>query len=328
MDIISVLEGLKTNIRVLIESAPVDGIVAYNTVIDMIDIQIENIQSDELAKLLSLNEKFDENHNNYQILLERGHIGIPTDYHKYLSAFSIETMTAKEVFSVMDDVHSEQILIDVVSDKNIIEQLVAYRHDYSYITHNKGHDGINLKNEVFEVKNNQYKSVKGAKFSPSLKFDRLSSNTLRKLDEGRPNIILNVTDKHKLLLEMKLKFTDELVETYKSKLAGVKGKDTSGTSISFTDYQHCITDISYICDNLEDYNMSLNLLEFINARKNTNYSTQRKINVNVPLQTILELNKDKINNLYSLGTPMAKIARECSTSDVKVSATHIKKFIS
>jgi hypothetical protein len=231
-------------------------------------------------------------------LLERGHLGETTLYHKLLSEFSLENLMSDEVFDMMEDEHKTQILVDVVSDKEITEQLVAHRHDFNFITHRKGHDGICEDKGVFEVKNVQYKRPKkDGRFPLSIKFDRLSENTLRKLNEGRPTIIVNSTDKHKLLIEMKVKFTDELIEIYKQKLSGVKGKETSGTSIAFSDFKHAIDDVTYITKDFESYNFSLDLLQFLNDNYNTNYKTQRKSTLCPDIQKLLTKKSDEIKNL-------------------------------
>jgi hypothetical protein len=302
--------------------------MGYKKCMELIQEIISEIKETELSKLLALGEKFDIDHMNYDKLVERGHVKSTTEYHEYLSEFSLENMNSMEVFDKMDVEHKKQILVDVVSDKEITEQLVAHRFDFDYITHTKGHDGIHPENGVYEVKNLKYTKPKNDnRFSMSIKFDRLSENTLRKLDEGRPTIVVNSTDKHKLLIEMNLEFTDEMIEIYKSKLAGVKGKDTSGTSISFSDFQHAIKNVTYISDDFSDYNFSLDLLKYLNDNHGTTYDIQRKSTLCPKIQKILTKETENIKNLFTLGTPMAKIARDISTKSVTISGTHVKKVL-
>ena len=307
----------------------IDDKMDYVEISSIIESMIQDIKDTELAKLLALGEKFDVNHNNYTVLVERGHIASPTHYHMYLSDYSKEVLNPSEVFDKMDSTHKEQILNDVVKDKDINEQLVAYRHEFDYITHSKGHDGIRKDGSVFEVKNHRYtKPKKDARFSLNLKFDRLSENTLRKLEEGRPEIILNSTDGHKLLIEMKVKFTDDLVDTYKQKLAGVKDKSTSGTSIAFSDFKHAITDVSYICKDFNEYMFSLDLLDFLNKNYGYSFDNKRKSTLCPNVQKVLNTKSKYIKEKHSLGTTMAKIARELTTPTTKISGQHIKRVLS
>jgi hypothetical protein len=303
-------------------------IEAYNQCADTITNLITDLKQKELSKLLALGEKFDTDHMNYSVINERGHIESPTEYHEYLSQFSTQEIDARDVFDKMDDGHREQILIDVVKDKGMNEQLVAYRHGFDYITHTKGHDGITTDNKVYEVKNHQYKRPKkDGRFQLGIKFDRLSENNLRKLNEGRPEIILNSTDGHKLLIEMRLDFTDEMIETYKQKLAGVKGKDTSGTNISFSDYKHAIREVTYLADDFEDYNFSLDLLKYLNETQGKTYNTDRKSTLCPNVQDVLRLNTEYIKIQHENGMSMAALGRELTTDKTKISASHIKRVL-
>lgn len=301
---------------------------AYEHCLTAISNLIEQIKDEELAKLLSLGAKFDEDHMNYDVISQRGHTETPTDYHKYLSQFSTQKIDYNTVLNLMDEQHKEKLVIDVTKDKENIEALVAYRHDFEYITHRKGHDGIDEDNNVYEVKNVVYKQPKNDnRFPISIKFDRLSENTYRKLNEGRPEIIVNCTDEHKLIVEMKVKFTDSLVETYKKKLEGVKDKSTSGCSISFVDFKHAITDVTFISKDIENYKLSLDLLDYINETKGTTFNTERK-SLLCPIVTgVLEDNSDYIKTQYTSGIKMAAIARELSTKETKITGQHIKRVL-
>jgi hypothetical protein len=322
------LEEVKQDIENLSTSKTITVEEAFTKAISIIQHKIDTIKEADLAKLLALGEKFDENHMNYSVISQRGHVGAPTEYHKYLSMFSTQDLMAAEVFHAMDDDHKEQILVDVVKDKGMNEQLVAYRHGFEFITHTKGHDGINSRNEVFEVKNHAYSRPKNdGRFTPCIKFDRLSTNNLRKLDEGRPTIILNSTDGHKLLIEMKLEFTDELVQVYKERLKGVTGKDTSGTSISFVDYKDAIRDVTFISDDFEDYNFSLSLLEFLNDNYNTSFSTKRKSTLNPDVQKVLKKHSSRIKDEHSNGSKLVSIAKGLSSPKLKISPTHVKRVL-
>jgi len=301
---------------------------AYIECLDAIENLINDIKDTELAKLLALGEKFDVDHMNYSVISQRGHLETPTEYHKYLSQFSTREIDYNTVLNLMDEEHKEKLVIDVTKDKENIEALVAYRHRFDYITHRKGHDGIDPDNNVYEVKNVVYKRPKNdGRFPLSIKFDRLSENTYRKLNEGRPEIILNCTDEHKLLVEMKVQFTDLLVETYKQKLQGVKDKSTSGCSIAFADFKHAITDVTFISSDIEDYKLSLDLLEFINETKGTQFNTDRKSTMCPRVTSVLEDNSEYIKLQHTTGIKMAALARELSTKETKITGQHIKRVL-
>ena len=298
------------------------------SILNILDTQVEELKSIELAKLLALNEKFDTDHMNLSKLMSKGYVKAPTDYHRILSYFSTGVIHADSAFNMLDKEHKERILSDVVSNKAINEQLVAFRHKFNYIDFSKGHDGIDENGVVYEVKNHMYKKSKDDdRFQLGITFDRLSENNLRKLDEGRPVIILNSTDGHKLLIEMRLKFTDQLIEVYRQKLAGVKDKNTSGTKIGFNDFKHAIEEVTYICSDFESYNFSYSLLEWLNTNIGTNFDTTKKSRVCPNVTAIINDNSELIKDMKNKGNSMAKIARTLATDTAKVTPTHIKKAL-
>lgn len=328
MNIFDILKSCISQINLLRDTCDKDSesYKAFTESISVLDNKIIELEELEKSKLLKADEKFDSFHNDFETILKRGHIGIPGDYQKYLSHFTTCEMNATEVFNNISEDHKSMILCDLTKDKNMIEQMVAYRHDFKFITHSKGHDGINEDNSVYEVKNHQYKKS-DTTFSPSLKFDRLSPNNLRKLTEGRPTIILNVTDKHKLVLEMKMEFTDELIKTYEEKMNSIKYKDTSGCSIAFNDYSHAITDLTFVCEDIENYNLSQTMIQLFNNKFGTDIKFKRKSTLDPKIQKLLDTQLNVIRDLHSNGTAMAKIARDLSKKDVKLSASHIKKVL-
>lgn len=325
----AVLELLEEKFTEFMDTAPTsEHAEAYEKCLVEVITIIEQIKAKELEKLLALGEKFDEHHMNYGVLCDRGWVESPTDYHSHLSDFSLGEKEVDEVFELMDTDHKTRILVDVVKSKDMNEQLVAHRHGFDYITHTKGHDGINEDGNVFEVKNQIYKRPKKeGRLSLNISFDRLSQNNLRKLNEGRPEIILNSLDGHKLLIEMKLDFTDELIEIYKKKLAGVKGKDTSGCTIAFADYKHAIKEVSYLCDDFESYNFSLTLLEYLNDTQGTNFEIKRKSTLCPNIYEVLTLNSKTIKTRFENGDKMAQIARDLTTPNVTIKGPHIKKVL-
>lgn len=327
MNTIEILQSCINQIRALLEvTTSLEQQEAYNNSINILNASIQQVEKDEKERFLKADEKFDTFHNNFETLLKRGHIGIPTDYHKYLSMFTTNDMNATDVFNSISDSHKEDILVDLTKDKNMIEQMVAYRHNFKFITHSKGHDGIKEDNSVFEVKNHQYKK-NDTTFTPNLKFDRLSPNNLRKLKEGRPTIVMNVTDKHKLILEMRLKFTDELIKTYEEKMTSIKYKDTSGCSISFTDYKDAIEDVTFVSSDIDRYNISINLLKFLNDKFNTNIKYERKSNMCPKVKKILETKSNLIRDLHKKGEPMTRIAKGLCTKTIKITPSHIKRVL-
>lgn len=263
-----VLDALRNDIKLKIEESQ-DEVVksTFGECLVLIDIREESIGEsiEQLAqeKLEKAMAKFDTEHNVYESILSRGHIGFCTDYHKHLSDFTVGKKNAEEVFRDMGTQYKENILTGLTANKEMIEQLVAHRHGFDYITHTQGHDGIDKENNVYEVKNRAYKNNK-EKFALNIVFDRLSPTTLRKLDEGRPTIILNVTDVHKVIIEMRIKFSDRLIKTYKKKMENL-GDKTSGTAIAFVDYKDDIEEITFVCDDIQEYNLQDQVLEYIES---------------------------------------------------------------
>lgn len=327
MNTIEILRGCIAQITTLLEiTTSFEQKEAYNNSINILNASILQVEEDERLRFLKADEKFDTCHNSFEELLKRGHIGIPTDYHKYLSMFTTNEMNANDVFNKISDDHKENILSDLTKDKNMIEQMVAFRHNFKFITHSKGHDGITEDNSVFEVKNHQYKK-NDTTFTPNLKFDRLSPNNLRKLKEGRPTIVMNVTDKHKLVLEMRLEFTDALIKTYEEKMTAIKYKDASGCSISFADYSHAINEVSFVSPDIEQYNLSFNLIKLLNDKFGTNIKFTRKSSMCPKVLNILETKCETIKKLHTKGEPMTRIAKALSTKKVIITPAHIKKVL-
>jgi hypothetical protein len=241
---------------------------AYTDAAETVKNQIEQIKRDIQAEMDKKYEdqmkKFDEDHSNYDVILQRGHIGIPDDSHKVLSDFTLGKIDALEAIDTLPDHHKEMIISTLAADKEMNEQLAAHRHGFHYIKHTQGHDGITTDGKVYEVKNRKYKKKKD-RMETCIIFDRVSPSTERKLKEGRPEIIFNVTDAHKVLVEMRVKFSDKLLNIYSKKVEDLKYSKTSGFSISFKDFKDDILEITHKSDDLSDYHIQKNFLDYVEA---------------------------------------------------------------
>jgi len=237
---------------------------ASDTIKDEIQRIKDSIQAEEDFKLEQQMKKFDTDHNNYDVILKRGHIGIPNDSHRVLSDFTLGKISAIEAINQLPDSHKETIISTLAADKEMNEQLTAYRHGFHYITHTKGHDGITTDGKVYEVKNRKY-SKKKDRMSAVIKFDRVSPATERKLKEGRPEIIFNITDKHTVLAEMTVKFSDKILNLYSKKVEELKHSKTSGFDISFRDFKDDILEITHVVPNLSDYHIQKNFIDYVEA---------------------------------------------------------------
>lgn len=239
-----------------------DSAETLNKLIESIKLEIDAAEQAKISKQM---EKFDEDHMNYSVIFSRGHIGIPDESHAHISEFALGIKTASQVFVELSDSYKHGLLSYVAGDKNMNEQLTAYRHGFHYITHTKGHDGIRPDGKVYEVKNKKY-SAKGKDNKTNgsdIVFDRLSHANLRKLEEGRPEIIFNVTDAHKVLFEMRIEMTDTLIEFYRGKIETFKNSKTSGCAIPFSVYKNSIIEVTHICDDIESYDIQKQVLEYL-----------------------------------------------------------------
>ena len=266
-NIFETLEKLSSDLLYKSTKAPTKAATAaYLDASELLKQEITNItdqiRMDEDFKYEQQMKKFDEDHANYEVIASRGHIETPSDVHAHISSFSKGEKTATEVFDVLSEDYKHTVLSHVAGDKEMIEQLVAFRHGFDYITHTKGHDGIHTSGKVYEVKNKKYVK-KARRLDPVIIFDRVSPATARKLDEGRPTIIFNITDGAKLLVEMKIRFSDKLMELYNTKVEELKHSKTSGFSIPFTDYKDDILGVTYVDNDIEKYHIQKQLLDYL-----------------------------------------------------------------
>lgn len=245
-----------------------EAMLAYADSATLLINEINRIKNEIIAteakKVASQMAKFDLDHMNYDAIFKRGHIGIPDDSHKELSAFSLGEKNATDVFNNLSEDFKYGVLSTLTANKEMNEQLTAYRHNFHFITHTKGHDGITPKNKVFEVKNRKY-SAKKERMAAVIKFDRVSPATARKLREGKPEIIFNITDTHKVLVEMKIAFSDSMLELYDKKVEELKYSKTSGFDIAFKDFKDHIIAITHVDKDLYDYHIQKNFLDFVAA---------------------------------------------------------------
>ena len=266
----NIFDPLENLIEVFKEKAELSrtkaATLAYLDSAEIIRAEIEfirnQLQAEADFKLEQQMKKFDEDHNNYDVILERGHIGIPNDSHKILSDFSLGKIDATEAISKLPEKHKHTIISTLAADKEMNEQLTAYRHGFHYIKHTKGHDGITTDGKVYEVKNRKY-SKKKDRMAAVIKFDRVSPSTERKLKEGKPEIIFNITDMHKVLVEMRVAFSDKLLNLYGKKVEELKHSKTSGFDISFKDFKDDIIEVTHVSDDLENYHIQKNFIDHV-----------------------------------------------------------------
>lgn len=268
-DVFSLLEELVSEF--IDKSEQVNDEIVSKTYLDAAEITKlkiveikDKIQQDADYKLEQQMKKFDTDHNNYDVILKRGHIGIPDDSHKILSDFTLGKIKATDAILQLPDHHKETIISTLAADKEMNEQLTAYRHGFHFIKHTKGHDGIRPDGKVYEVKNRMYVKKK-ERLAAVIKFDRVSPATERKLREGKPEIIFNITDAHKVLVEMKVKCSDKLLDLYSKKVEELKHSKTSGFDISFKDFKDDIIEITYVTDDICNYHIQKNFLEYVEA---------------------------------------------------------------
>ena len=268
----NIFDPLETLINTFLEKAEKSrtkaATAAYEDAAETVKNQIEEIKRSVQAEIDRKYEeqmkKFDKDHNNYDVILKRGHIGIPDESHKILSDYTLGKIDALEAIDSLPKHHKETIISTLAADKEMNEQLTAYRHGFHFITHTKGHDGIRTDGKVYEVKNRKYIKKK-ERCSVVIKFDRVSPATERKLREGKPEIIFNMTDKHKVLVEMRIKFSDKLLNLYSKKVEELKHSKTSGFDISFKDFKDDIIEITHVVDNLKDYHIQKNFIDYVEA---------------------------------------------------------------
>lgn len=270
MDLFSTLETLaETLMRKSESSSTPEAKLAYEDSSNLLLAEItrikDEIKTNEEMKAATQMAKFDVDHMNYDAILKKGYIGIPSQYHKELSSFSLGTKNATEVFNDLTEDFKFGILSTLTADKGMNEQLTAYRHNFHYIKHTKGHDGIRPDGKVFEVKNRQYNERK-ERMAAVIKFDRVSAPNARKLREGKPEIIFNITDNHKVLVEMKIAFSDSMLALYDKKVEELKYSKTSGFDIAFKDFKDHVIAITHVDPDLYNYNIQKNFLEFVASK--------------------------------------------------------------
>ncbi len=220
----------------------------YQAVQIMLETQQTLIDMAVKAKEDRDSKSFDILHNCYNTMLKRGHVGVPTDFHKFLSDLSIGLISVEDVFDNISE-EDKTMIIDGLFTPDFNEQMVAYRYDFHYLTSKTGHDGIDIQNNVYEAKNKEYNPKSKKKIGPDIQFSGVSMNVHKKLKEGRPLIIANITYGHKLLFECLVDFTDEILLRYK-KTAEQK---TVGVTYVFSQYKDSIKEITHIAEDIESY---------------------------------------------------------------------------
>jgi len=229
----------------------------FNKVYPIINKHIKEIETIVLKKKEIKDKRFDLFHNDFNVLKERGWIEKPNKFHRILSDFTLDKITPDEAFLLFDEADRYKLMSSLIN-KNMNEQIVAYRHNFWYITYNHGHDGIDEKNNVYEAKSVMYNPNK--KYNDlNFSFAFISTNTLRKFKEGRPDIILNMYYNHKLLVELKIEFTDEIIKKYEEAIDNGKEKLT----FTFEDYKNSIKEISYVDDEIFNLNINSKLKKYL-----------------------------------------------------------------
>ena len=242
---------------ILIEIKQVTSNECFEKVFPIINRHIVDIESVILKKKEIKDKRFDMFHNDFGVLKERGWVEKPTRFHKILSDFTLDKLSPDEAFLSFDEGDRYKLMSSLIN-KDINEQIVACRHNFWYITYKHGHDGIDEKNNVYEAKSVMYNPTK--KYNDlNFSFAFISTNTIRKFKEGRPDIILNMYDKHKLLIELKIEFSDEIIDKFEKSLQDGKEKLT----FTFEDYKNSIKEISYVDPLFFELNINTKLKKFV-----------------------------------------------------------------
>lgn len=246
----SVLDSLVDQINDNMEGLKDDSIeyITFQQVLVMIQAQQELIDAEKLKKELKDQKAFDTLHNDYKAILAAGHIGIPNTFHQFCSELSTGQLSLDIFFDSLSE-ESKTMIVDGLFTSDFNEQMVAYRYDFHYITKKHGHDGIDTSNKVYEAKNKTYNPNSKTPIGPDIQFAGVSHNIHRKLSEGRPMIIANITDGHKLIFECLIETSDALLRRYKM----TADNKTAGATYRFSEYKDYILDITFIREDLEDY---------------------------------------------------------------------------
>ena len=244
--------------------------ITYQNVLVMIEAEQQSIDAAIETKRKKDLKSFDELHNSYQAILAGGHIGVPTDFHKFCSELSIGNISINLFFEYLSD-DLKVMIVDGLFTSEFNEQIVAYRFNYHYITKKHGHDGIDKADNVYEAKNKTYSAVSKTPIGPDIQFSGVSHNVHRKLKEGRPLIIANITDGHKLLFECTIETSDAMLRRYKM----TANNKTAGITYKFREYKSFIKDITFIRDDFESYdNLDKNFLQDLKElQSKNNYTT-------------------------------------------------------
>ena len=248
--------------------------ITYQNVLVMIEAEQEIIDAEIERKKQKDLKAFDELHNSYQAILAGGHIGIPTDFHKFCSELSVGKISINLFFDYLSD-DLKVMIVDGLFTSDFNEQIVAFRHGFHFITKKHGHDGIDEDNNVYEAKNKTYNSKSKIPIGPDIQFAGVSHNVHRKLKEGRPLIIANITDGHKLLFECTVETSDAMLRRYKM----TADNKTAGITYKFREYKQFIKDITFIRDDFETYeNLDKNFLQDLKEVQSKNtYTATTKI---------------------------------------------------
>lgn len=243
--------------------------ITYQNVLVMIEAEQEAVDAEIEKKKAKDLKAFDELHNSYKAILAAGHIGVPSDFHKFCSELSIGNISVNLFFDYLSD-DLKVMIVDGLFTSDFNEQLVAYRFDFHFITKKHGHDGIDAKDNVYEAKNKTYNPKSKTPIGPDIQFAGVSHNVHRKLKEGRPLIIANITDGHKLLFECTIETSDAMLRRYKM----TANNKTAGITYKFREYKHYIKDITFIREDFESYeNLDKNfLLDLKEVQSKNNYT--------------------------------------------------------
>lgn len=222
--------------------------ITYQKVLVMIQAEQELVDAELEKKRLKDLNAFDELHNSYQAILASGHIGIPNNFHKFCSELSMGNISLTMFFEYLSD-DLKTMIVQGLFTSDFNEQIVAHRYNFHYITKKHGHDGIDINDKVYEAKNRTYSAISKKAIAPEVQFGGVSFNIHRKLKEGRPLIIANITDGYDLLFECLIEMSDPMLRRYKM----TADNKTAGIIYLFTEFKEYIKDITFVRDNLESY---------------------------------------------------------------------------
>ena len=208
------------------------------------------------------------------------------------AAFMMENMS-EESF--------REMAINYLHNKEIAEAIQGVKEGFSAISDRTGHDGICKDGIFYEVKQNEY--VKNSGFGLNLPFDRISIPNYEKFKRDRPIIKLFALSEGKLVYDIKIAFSDKMLEVY---LEQVKRNKGGSVSFSFSTYKDSIIEVCDFNGYLADYKGTNPLVEYLYETTGVNWG----LNDNYKRQLAFKQHLADIKKRYSVCANYAQVGRE------------------